>query len=62
MTGMGSDGREGAAWIKAQGGGVLTEAEETCVVYGMPRSVVEAGLSDDQIPLGRLAHAIMERV
>ena len=29
MTGMGADGREGAAWIKAQGGTVLTEAEET---------------------------------
>ena len=47
MTGMGADGREGAAWIKAQGRPVLTEAEATCVVYGMPRSVVEAGLSDE---------------
>ena len=62
MTGMGSDGREGAAWIKARGGGILTEAEETCVVYGMPRSVVEAGLSDAAIPLDRIAQAIMERV
>src|SRR5687768_5521892 len=40
MTGMGADGRDGAAWIKARGGCVLTEAEETCVVYGMPRAVV----------------------
>ena len=39
MTGMGSDGREGAAWVKAKGGRILTEAEDTCVVYGMPRSV-----------------------
>jgi two-component system chemotaxis response regulator CheB len=62
MTGMGSDGREGSAWIKAQGGCILTEAEETCVVYGMPRSVVEAGLSDEQIPLDQLAQAIMERI
>jgi two-component system chemotaxis response regulator CheB len=62
MTGMGSDGREGSAWIKAQGGGILTEAEETCVVYGMPRSVVEAGLSDARVPLHQLARAIMERV
>ncbi len=44
MTGMGADGREGAAWIKARGGQILTEAEQSCVVYGMPRSVVEAGL------------------
>ena len=62
MTGMGSDGREGAAWIKAQGGCILTEAEETCVVYGMPRSVVEAGLSDERVPLDRMARAIMESI
>jgi two-component system, chemotaxis family, protein-glutamate methylesterase/glutaminase len=62
MTGMGSDGRDGAAWIKARGGGMLTEAEDTCVVYGMPRSVVEAGLSDASVPLERIAQAIMERV
>ena len=62
MTGMGADGREGAAWIKARGGSVLTEAEETCVVYGMPRSVVEAGLSDEAVPLDRLTMAIMQRV
>ena len=61
MTGMGSDGREGAAWIKARGGCVLTEAQETCVVYGMPRSVVEAGLSDAAVPLPALADAILER-
>jgi two-component system chemotaxis response regulator CheB len=62
MTGMGSDGRQGAAWIKAQGGTILTEAEETCVVYGMPRAVDEAGLSDGSHPLNRLAQALMERV
>lgn len=62
MTGMGSDGKEGASWIKAQGGRIFTEAEETCVVYGMPRSVVEAGLSDKQVPLYNLAKEIMEVV
>jgi two-component system chemotaxis response regulator CheB len=62
MTGMGDDGRDGAAWIKAQGGSILTEAEETCVVYGMPRSVLEAGLSDESVPLHRLTEAIVERI
>jgi two-component system chemotaxis response regulator CheB len=62
MTGMGTDGREGAAWIKAAGGGILTEAEESCVVYGMPRSVVEAGLSDERVRLDDLPQAILERV
>jgi two-component system, chemotaxis family, protein-glutamate methylesterase/glutaminase len=60
MTGMGSDGTKGAAWIKAQGGMIFTEAEATCVVYGMPRSVEEAGLSDRNIPLTALARAIVE--
>ena len=60
MTGMGMDGKQGSAWIKAQGGFVFTEAEETCVVYGMPRAVVEAGLSDRSEPLDRIARAILE--
>lgn len=62
MTGMGADGRIGAAWIKAQGGRVWTEAAETCVVYGMPRAVDEAGLSDRQIPLSQIAQALLEVV
>jgi two-component system chemotaxis response regulator CheB len=62
MTGMGSDGREGAAWIKARGGRVVTEAEQSCVVYGMPRSVVEAGLSDATAPLETIAETIMARL
>ena len=62
MTGMGSDGREGAAWIKAKGGTVLTESETSCVVYGMPRSVVEAGLSDGEFPLDDIADALMARI
>ena len=62
MTGMGSDGKEGSAWIKSQGGLVFTEAESSCVVYGMPRTVVEAGLSDKSIPLEEMARAIREVV
>ena len=62
LTGMGSDGRAGAAWIKARGGCILTEAEETCVVYGMPRSVVEAGLSDAAVPLDDMAATIVGKV
>ena len=62
MTGMGSDGREGAAWIKAKGGMVLTESEASCVVYGMPRSIVEAGLSDGAVALEDMADAVLARV
>jgi two-component system chemotaxis response regulator CheB len=60
MTGMGADGREGAAWIKAKGGRILTEAEDSCVVYGMPRAVVEAGLSDGSVGLDDMAETILE--
>jgi len=62
MTGMGSDGKQGAAWIKSLGGIVLTEAEESCVVYGMPASVVEAGLTDKIVPLDRMAQTIIEMI
>ena len=58
MTGMGDDGKKGAAAIKARGGKILTEAEESCVIYGMPRVVVEAGLSDAAFPLSAMANGI----
>ena len=62
MTGMGSDGLLGAAHIKAQGGRIITEAESSCVVYGMPRAVVEASLSDHSATLENMAGAIMEHI
>ncbi len=62
MTGMGSDGKQGAAWIKSHGGTIFTEAEETCVVYGMPRCVVEANLSDKIVPLQEVTSAILAQL
>lgn len=62
MTGMGSDGVLGAAHIKAHGGRVVTEAEESCVVYGMPRAVVEAALSDRSAALPQMADVLLELV
>jgi len=62
MTGMGTDGKEGASWIKARGGLIYTESEDSCVVYGMPRTIVEAGLSDKSVALDAMAQAIWEVV
>ena len=62
MTGMGSDGLLGAGHIKARGGRVVTEAESSCVVYGMPRVVAEASLSDRSATLDGMAGAIMEMI
>ena len=58
LTGMGKDGLEGARAVKAAGGVVLVESEETCTVYGMPRAIEEAGLADEVLPLDQLPEAI----
>lgn len=60
LTGMGNDGAEGARHIKANGGKIIAEDESTCVVYGMPRSVVEAGWADRVVPLPKVAETIVE--
>ncbi len=62
MTGMGDDGLAGARAITAAGGQVLTEAESSCVVYGMPRVVKEAGLSIAEAELDRMPAAILSRL
>src|SRR4051794_211890 len=61
LTGMGKDGLDGARAVKKAGGRVLVEAESTCVVYGMPRAVAEAGLADEILPPGELPAAIARK-
>jgi two-component system chemotaxis response regulator CheB len=60
LTGMGRDGLAGAGAIKARGGMILAEAEESCVVFGMPRVLAEAALADRIVPIGGMAAAIRE--
>ncbi|ACL22161.1 response regulator receiver modulated CheB methylesterase [Desulfitobacterium hafniense DCB-2] len=62
MTGMGNDGLRGMREIKERGGYAIAEAEETCVVYGMPRAIVDAGLANRVAPLGEIARHIVECV
>jgi two-component system chemotaxis response regulator CheB len=62
MTGMGRDGLAGAADIHRAGGRVIVEAASSCVVHGMPRAVVEAGLADAEYDLADLPAAIMTEV
>ncbi len=59
LTGMGHDGTRGAGLIKAAGGRIIAEDESTCVVYGMPRSVAEAGFVDRVAPLQDVAAAVV---
>jgi two-component system chemotaxis response regulator CheB len=62
LTGMGSDGTNGAALIHSSGGYVIAEDESTSVVWGMPRSVIEAGAADEIVPLPEVAKAIERAV
>jgi two-component system chemotaxis response regulator CheB len=58
LTGMGRDGLDGARAVRAGGGRILVESEDTCTVYGMPRAIAEAGLADAVLPIGELPEAI----
>jgi two-component system chemotaxis response regulator CheB len=58
LTGMGNDGCSGVRALKRRGCYCITQSEQTCVVYGMPRAVDEAGLSDKSLPLSAIAPEI----
>jgi two-component system chemotaxis response regulator CheB len=62
LTGMGSDGVEGLRAIRDAGGRTLAESEESCVIYGMPKAAVEAGVVDLTVPLARMADEILSTV
>ena len=59
LTGMGDDGLDGGRLIHAAGGRLLAEAESSCVVYGMPRCIQEAGLADAEAPLETMADLLL---
>lgn len=61
LTGMGEDGKQGVAAIKAtENSFCLTQKSETCVVYGMPKAVDEAGLSDESLGPLEIAQKITQ--
>jgi two-component system chemotaxis response regulator CheB len=63
MTGMGADGREGIANLKQKREiHIIVQEEASCVVYGMPKAIVEAKLADEIIPLDQLAKVITKKV
>jgi two-component system chemotaxis response regulator CheB len=59
MTGMGNDGTKGLKQLKETGRVTsIVEDESTCVVYGMPRAAVQAGLADNVVPLDKIAEVL----
>jgi two-component system chemotaxis response regulator CheB len=62
MTGMGRDGLEGCRQLKRAGGYVFAQHQDDCVVYGMPKAVIEADLADRTLPLGKIAPAMVRHL
>jgi two-component system, chemotaxis family, protein-glutamate methylesterase/glutaminase len=62
LTGMGSDGREGARMLKAQGSSIWAQDEASSVIYGMPMAVAKAGLADEVLPLTAIAPRLCEEI
>lgn len=62
MTGMGSDGAKGMAEVVNQRKmHIIAQDEASCVVYGMPKSVVERGLADEVVTLETIANSIIKK-
>ncbi|MBR5799946.1 MAG: chemotaxis protein CheB [Lachnospiraceae bacterium] len=63
MTGMGADGTAGIKNLQSKKKTtVISQSEDTCIVYGMPRSVVLAGISQAEVPLTEIANEIIKNV
>jgi two-component system chemotaxis response regulator CheB len=62
LTGLGNDGEHGMREIKNRGGRTIAQDEETCVVYGMPKSVIQSGLADKVVPIDEIAGEIINAV
>ncbi|MEW5771889.1 MAG: chemotaxis response regulator protein-glutamate methylesterase [Thermodesulfobacteriota bacterium] len=62
LTGMGYDGREGVKVLKDRGGRALAQSDATCVVYGMPKAIVDAGLADEIVDIDDMAGAIQSNL
>lgn len=62
LTGMGSDGAEGITQIKKENGFTIAQDEETCVVFGMPKSAIKLGSIDKVLPIYNIANELINRV
>ncbi|MBF0338137.1 MAG: chemotaxis response regulator protein-glutamate methylesterase [Nitrospirae bacterium] len=62
LTGMGNDGLKGMKAIKESDGRTIAQDEESCVVYGMPKAVVDAGIADKIVSLAEVAGEIINSI
>jgi len=62
LTGMGEDGAAGVEAVRAAGGRVIAQDEETSAVFGMPRRAIETGAVDDVLPIEDVPDGILTHV
>lgn len=62
LTGMGSDGLEGIGTLRSKGAPTLAQNEASCVVYGMPKAIVDAGLADEVLDINGMGPAILDKL
>lgn len=62
LTGMGRDGTEGCRRMREHGCPVIAESKETALIYGMPKSVVDAGLATREAPIEQIAQIVVDCV
>ena len=62
LTGMGRDGAQGLAELKAKGWHTIAESEASCAIYGMPRAAVERGAATQVLPVSAIAQTLQQRL
>ena len=62
LTGMGSDGLKGGRQLKQVGARLWSQDKQSCVVYGMPHAIEEAGLSDRVLPLDEMGIQLVKQL
>ncbi|MEL0605071.1 chemotaxis response regulator protein-glutamate methylesterase [Pseudoalteromonas undina] len=62
LTGMGADGRDGARMLKQAGATIWAQDEKSCVVYGMPQAIANAGLASEHLALSDVAARIKREI
>lgn len=62
LTGMGNDGRDGIRELKGKGGRAIAQSDSSCVVYGMPKAIVDDGLADEVVDIDDMATAILNNL
>ncbi|MEA3351936.1 MAG: chemotaxis response regulator protein-glutamate methylesterase [Chloroflexota bacterium] len=62
LTGMGNDGADGLAKIKAAGGHTIAQDKDSSTIFGMPKAAIQRGVVDETLPLNQIPSAIIKLI